>query len=226
MRLVQGRFDSATHYGDPFARLADFEQAGAEWVHIVDLDGARAREPVQHELIGALARSTRLKIQCGGGVRKRGHVEALLQAGAARVVVGSAAASRPDEVCAWIKDLGVEQVCCAFDVRPNNDAFEIVVHGWSADAGLSLERALNAFPEATLRHILVTDVSRDGVLLGPNISLMERLARLRPDLAVQASGGVASLNDINLIRESKAQGVIIGRALYEGRFTLEAALAC
>jgi phosphoribosylformimino-5-aminoimidazole carboxamide ribotide isomerase len=225
VRLTQGRFDAATRYGDPFAQLAVFAQAGATWSHIVDLDGARLGRPAQHELIGRLTRTTDLRIQCGGGVRERTHVEALLEAGAARVVVGSAAVRRPEEVRAWIAEFGADRICCAFDVRRAGDRYEVAVEGWSASGGATLREALALYPEGALTHVLVTDISRDGVLSGPNVDLISKIAAARPDLSVQASGGVAVLEDLVALRAAGAAAVIVGRALYERRFRLEDALA-
>ena len=226
VRLLHGRFDAVTNYGDPAAQLDWFAGAGAQWTHIVDLDGARLGWPAQHELIARLARGTTLKVQSGGGVREREHVQALLDAGVDRVVVGSAAVKRPDEVREWIAEAGIERVCCAFDVRPSGDSWEVAVHGWTASAGRSLFEALALFPPGALKHALVTDVSRDGAMTGPNVELNRELARMRPDICFQASGGVAQLEDISALREAGASGCIVGRALYERRFTLEAALAC
>lgn len=225
VRLLRGDFDDATQYGDPFAQLRQFEEAGAEWVHIVDLDGARARAPVQHELIGRLAAETRCKIQCGGGVRERTHVEALLEAGVSRVVVGSVSVQRPDDVRAWIASFGAERICVALDVRASGADWDVAVSGWEASGGRSLDEALDAFPPGTLEHALVTDISRDGALSGANAELMRSLGARRPDVQFQASGGVATLADLSELRAIGASAVIVGRALYEKRFTLEDALA-
>lgn len=225
VRLKQGRFDEVTRYGDPFEQLAAFEAAGAEWAHIVDLDGARAGKPVQTDLLRQLAASTRLKIQCGGGVREWGHVQALLDAGVSRAVVGSAAVRRPDEVRHWLSSFGVERVCCAFDVKSAGGGYEVVADGWAAGSGTALADALAFYPEGALRHILVTDVSRDGVLRGPNAGLMRQISASRPDLRLQASGGVSSLADLAQLRDTGASAAIVGRALYERCFTLEEALA-
>jgi phosphoribosylformimino-5-aminoimidazole carboxamide ribotide isomerase len=226
VRLAQGRFDDATRYGDPSAQLKAFAEAGAQWVHIVDLDGAKQGAPAQYELIGELARSADVRIQSGGGVREREHVQALLDAGVARVVIGSAAVKRPQDVRAWIEAFGIERMCCAFDVKQRDDgAFEVVVGGWTTGGGATIEQALALYPPGALKHILVTDVSRDGILAGPNVELMETIIAARPDLEVQASGGVASLDDLATLRRTNAAGAIVGRALYERRFTLEDALA-
>lgn len=225
VRLARGDFDDATTYGDPLEQFAAFETIGAEWVHTVDLDGARAGKPVQHATLRRLAKNTRVKIQCGGGVRQWAHVQSLLDAGVARVVIGSAAATRPEEVREWIASFGPDRICCAFDARPTGDDFEVVIKGWAESGGLSLTQALELYPPGTLKHVLVTDVSRDGVLIGPNVALMRKLAQSRSDLAVQASGGVSSLSDLAALRETGAAAAIVGRALYEKKFKLEDALA-
>lgn len=225
VRLSLGKFDEVTAYGDPLEQLTAFEAKGAQWAHLIDLDGAREGRPIQHAVLRRLAANTRVKIQCGGGVRQWAHVQALLDAGVSRVVIGSAALQRPLEVRDWILSFGVERICCAFDARPAKDDFEVVVHGWAEGSGASLREALELYPPGALKHVLVTDVSRDGVLAGPNTALMASLVTARPDLVVQASGGVSSLADLASLRETGAGAAIVGRALYERRFSLEDALA-
>jgi phosphoribosylformimino-5-aminoimidazole carboxamide ribotide isomerase len=225
VRLTQGRFDSVTEYGDPFERIRSFSDAGSEWVHIVDLDGARAKEPRQHKLIARLVAETHLRVQSGGGVRTREHVATLLNAGVARVVVGSTAARDPESVRNWVTEFGSARICVALDVRGVGDDWEVVADGWEVGAGVRLMDALAQFPPGSLAHILVTDISRDGALTGPNVSLMGAIRAARPDLALQASGGVSRLEDLTALREAGATAAIVGRALYERRFTLEAALA-
>lgn len=225
VRLLQGRFDAVTDYGDPFAQLRAFADAGAEWVHVVDLDGARLGRPAQYELVARMARETNLKVQCGGGVRSRENVETLLEGGVARVVVGSVAVRDPDVVGAWIADFGSDCICAAFDVRAAGEGWEVAADGWVSGSGVSLENVLACYPSGGLRHILVTDISRDGALSGPNADLMRWVCGARPDLALQASGGVSRLEDLGVLREAGASAAIVGRALYEKRFTLEDALA-
>lgn len=225
VRLAQGRFDDVTRYGAPRAQLADFVAAGAEWVHIVDLDGAEAGAPRQYRLIGELARNGGAKIQSGGGVRSQAHVETLLDAGVSRAVIGSAAVRTPETVRNWTAIFGLDRICCAFDVRESARGWEVATGGWKEGGGLLLEEALALYPRGALRHVLVTDISRDGVLTGPNVKLMEMLRAQRPDLQIQASGGVANLADLSALRATGCAGAIVGRALYEKRFTLEAALA-
>lgn len=225
VRLKLGRFDDATMYGDPVAQAAQWAASGADWIHVVDLEGAKSGALAQLDLLTRMCAATSAKVQCGGGVREKVQAEALFAAGVARVVFGSSAVKRADEVRNWIAEFGSERVCCAFDVRPKDEDYIVSVHGWTADGGVSLGEALALYPPGALKHVLVTDVSRDGIMAGPNVALMQQLMRARPDLAFQASGGVSSLTDVEALRRAGAPGVIIGRALYERAFTLEQALA-
>ncbi|MBX9745608.1 MAG: 1-(5-phosphoribosyl)-5-((5-phosphoribosylamino)methylideneamino)imidazole-4-carboxamide isomerase, partial [Hyphomonadaceae bacterium] len=208
-----------------FERLRQFAKAGAEWVHIVDLDGARTGRPAQYGLIAQLAKASGLKIQCGGGVRTAENVATLLESGVSRVVVGSVAVRSPEEVRDWLNRFGAEHICIALDVRASDGDWHVAVDGWAADGGATLEGVLNAYPSGEIRHALVTDISRDGALSGANLDLIRTLQQLRPELALQASGGVASLEDLAALKRTGASAAIVGRALYEERFTLEDALA-
>jgi phosphoribosylformimino-5-aminoimidazole carboxamide ribotide isomerase len=225
VRLMHGRFDQVTRYDhDPAARLAAFVDAGAEWVHVVDLDGAQAGRAVQHELIGRLARSADVRVQSGGGVRSREDVAALLDAGVARVVVGSQAVTAPEAVGEWLAEFGPERIALALDVNVRDGAPVPALKGWTEAAAVDLWTALDRFPAGAARHVLVTDVGRDGALTGPNLDLLGEIVRRRPDLAVQASGGVAETADLTAARDAGCAGAIVGRAIYEGRFTVALAL--
>ncbi len=226
VRLFQGRFDRATVYGDPVEQLATFEASGARWTHIVDLDGAKSGARRQTALVERLARSSKVNLQCGGGVRTRDDVAALLDAGVERVVVGSAAVRAPQEVNRWIDEFGADRICCAFDVRADaSGGYAVSVDGWTKDGGRALDAALDAFDGGALRHVLVTDISRDGALDGPNVDLIRSIVDARPRHSAQASGGVSSLADLATLRATGVAAVIVGRALYDKRFTLEDALA-
>ena len=227
VRLMHGRFDQVTQYDEnPAARLAAFVAEGAEWVHIVDLDGAEAGRAVQHELIGALASGTTAKIQSGGGVRSVEDVERLLEAGVTRVVVGSLAVTKPDDVAGWLKRFGPERLTLAFDVRVDDKGVPTPsLKGWTEAAGFDLWAALDRYPAGTLSHVLITDVGRDGALTGPNLELLAQVRLGRPDLKVQASGGVSSLEDLVGAKAIGCDGAIVGRAIYEGRFTTAQAIA-
>lgn len=229
VRLEKGRFDQATRYdSDPRTALARFEEAGADWVHIVDLDGARTGRPQQHDIIAGLAKDTPLKIQAAGGVRRREDVARLQDAGAARVVVGSMCVKEPRRVGEWLEAYGADAITAALDIRLDSDNAPIVsVNGWTQDSGVDLWFALKAFPKGVLKHCLVTDVNRDGAMQGPNLALIQQFVEERPDLDLQASGGVRDIADIKALRDLGAAGAVVGKALYENRVELPEALrAC
>jgi phosphoribosylformimino-5-aminoimidazole carboxamide ribotide isomerase len=227
VRLMHGRFDQVTEYDEnPMQRLASFVGDGATWVHIVDLDGAQAGHAVQHTLIGELAASFDVAIQSGGGVRSDQDVIHLLRAGVSRVVVGSLAVTKPETVAGWLDRFGAEQLTVAFDVRIGEDGVPVPsLKGWTEAAGFDLWEALDRYPVGTLTHVLITDVGRDGALTGPNLDLLGEVCRRRPDLKVQASGGVSSLDDLTAAAAIGCDGAIVGRAIYEGRFTAAEAIA-
>ncbi|MCA1749430.1 MAG: 1-(5-phosphoribosyl)-5-[(5-phosphoribosylamino)methylideneamino]imidazole-4-carboxamide isomerase [Parasphingopyxis sp.] len=223
VRLAQGRFESATAYSDdPEQAMRDFADKGAEWVHIVDLDGARAGAPIQHERIAALAAEAPLRVQLAGGFRTRAQIAAMIDAGIDRVVVGTLAVTEPDMVRSLIAEYGADRITLALDVTLEGGEPRVATSGWLRGSKRSLWDVAGEYPEA--RHLLVTDISRDGMLGGPNIALASETVRRFPHLALQASGGVASLEDVAALVPTGAAGVIIGKALWEGRFTLEEAL--
>jgi phosphoribosylformimino-5-aminoimidazole carboxamide ribotide isomerase len=226
VRLMHGRFDQVTEYDTvPAARLTAFVAEGATWVHIVDLDGAEAGRAVQHPLIGDLAGSLDVNIQSGGGVRTLSDVRNLLDAGVSRVVVGSQAVTAPAEVSAWLGKFGHQRLTLAFDVRVGDDGVPVPsLKGWTEAAPIDLWTALDRYPPGILEHVLITDVGRDGALTGPNLDLLAEVIRRRPDLKVQASGGVSSLDDLTAARAIGCDGAIVGRAIYEGRFTTRNAI--
>lgn len=223
VRLSQGRFDDRTDYAaDPAEALARFAEAGAEWAHVVDLDGARAGAPVQHELLAALATAAPLKLQVAGGIRTRDHIARLLDAGAARVVVGSLAVTQPEDVVRFFDEFGGERITLALDVKM--DGGEAIVHtrGWIDRSGLDAVTVARRYTAG--RHLLLTDIGRDGMLRGPNFELLDEVAERLPDYAIQASGGISTVADLQRL---KTAGAIVGKALWEGRIDLRQALdAC
>jgi phosphoribosylformimino-5-aminoimidazole carboxamide ribotide isomerase len=226
VRLAQGRFDDATTYSDdPAEALTRFAEAGAEWAHIVDLDGARAGAPVQHDLLATLARAGTPNLQVAGGFRTADQLARMFDAGVARVVIGSLAVEDPDTTSALFDGFGGDRITLALDVRIEAREPIVATRGWVAGSGRSLWEIAGLYPAA--RHLLVTDISRDGMLSGPNLDLIARTAAALPHLALQASGGVATLNDLDRIRDAGAAGAIVGKALWEGRIALAEALhAC
>ncbi|WP_395622764.1 HisA/HisF-related TIM barrel protein [Sphingomonas daechungensis] len=220
VRLQQGRFDDVTAYStEPLEALRGFAAAGASWAHVVDLDGAKAGNPVQRELVAELARETPLKLQVAGGYRERGQLVRMFDAGVSRIVIGSLAVREPDAVGAWLKEFGPDRITLSLDIRLTEGSPRVAVAGWTEDTGRSLWDVAAQFPN--VRHLLVTDIGRDGMLQGPNFALYQEIARRLPGVAVQASGGISSLDDLEQL---PTDGAIIGKALWEKRISLEEAL--
>ena len=228
VRLVQGDYNQQTTYGnDVLPRAQTFADAGAAWMHLVDLDAAKAGGYTLSQTLGAISAQTGLKIQTGGGVRYREDVAAILAAGAARVVVGSVAVRDPETVIGWLEEFGPERLTIALDTRQGIDGvWRLPVHGWTETADVTLDELARRYAAAGMRHLLCTDISRDGMLSGPNIELYQHLVALLPGVAVQASGGVRDLADVAAAKAAGCGGAVLGKALLEGRLQLTEALAC
>jgi phosphoribosylformimino-5-aminoimidazole carboxamide ribotide isomerase len=214
VRLLQGDYDQETQYGDdPVAVATSFAEQGATWIHVVDLDAARSGSPENRHVVAAIAHAVhgRAKVQTGGGVRTVADAEVLADAGVARVVMGSAAVRDPQLVADASE---IVAVAVGLDHR----AGELAVHGWTEGSGVQLFDALGWFPTAAA--FVITDIGRDGMLQGPDVEGLRAAARATR-IPVIASGGVATLDDVvELGRVPGIAGVITGKALYEGRFTV------
>lgn len=224
VRLLQGRFDAETVYAsDPLEVLDRYLELGARQVHVVDLDGARDGSQGNRDAIRRIAvRAGDSSIQVGGGVRTRTVAEALFDLGAARAVVGSVAVTQPDEVAGWLREFGPERIVLAFDVRLDEAGTpRLATHGWERQTQTSLWDAVERFLPAGLRHVLCTDVARDGALSGPNVALYAECVRRYSSVEWQASGGVSTAADLHALAGTGAAAVISGRALLEGRLSAE-----
>jgi phosphoribosylformimino-5-aminoimidazole carboxamide ribotide isomerase len=224
VRLAQGDFARETVYSDdPEAALADFAAGGAELAHLVDLDGAQAGEPRQHALFERLAASAPVALQVAGGFRTAEQVARVLDAGVRRVVLGSLALTDPHAFAGMLERFGPERLTLALDVRSDKGTATVATHGWSRGSASSLQEVLRRFPD--VRHLLVTDIARDGMLSGPNLSLTEAIVRDFRQVELQASGGVATLADLAALRGAGAAAAIVGKAIWEGRFTVAQGVA-
>jgi phosphoribosylformimino-5-aminoimidazole carboxamide ribotide isomerase len=226
VRLSQGRFDAETVYdGDPVAVARDYAVQGSTWMHVVDLDGALDASKHQFDVVSAIIQRSGLRVQTGGGVRSKSDVARLFAAGAKRVVIGSLCVKQPDTVRGWMEEFGADKIVPAMDVRVDAAGVaRVSIAGWQQDSPTVLEDAILRILPDGVGHLLCTDISRDGMLNGPNVALYEVLRKKFPKLQVQASGGVSSLADLASLRAIGASGAIVGRALYERKFTLKEAL--
>lgn len=218
VRLFKGDFSAETIYASsPLEVAQDYASRGARWLHLVDLDGARDGELTNRTALIQMAGVAGLSVQVGGGVRQRAIVDELLSLGVARVVVGSAAVEQPDEVASWLRDYGPERVCLAFDVRLDSTGLpQLQTRGWREATAVSLFEAVERFEQHGLRHVLCTDIDRDGALAGPNVELYRQCVVRFPTIAWQASGGVRNSADLQALHDAGAAAAISGKALLEG----------
>ncbi len=226
VRLLQGDYARQTTYGDdPLPRAQAFLAAGAQWMHLVDLDAARAGGYTLAPLLRAIA-DTGLQVQTGGGVRGRDDLVRLFDAGAARVVVGSLAVRESAAVIGWLHEFGPERVTVALDTRQDAQGnWRLPVQGWTDTAGEELDVLARRYADAGLRRLLCTDIARDGMLSGPNTDLYAAAA-VGAGVAGAGLGGVRDLGDVAAARAAGCAGVVLGKALLEGRLALDEALAC
>lgn len=225
VRLSEGDYKSRTDYNvEPLAMATSYKAAGARWLHVIDLDGAKNPAARQKTAIAALVEKSALQIQTGGGVRSAADVDELLALGVERVIIGSLCVKEPKTIIAVLDKHGPEKIVLALDVRGDFDkGFFVTTAAWQDTSTSKIKDVLNQYKGQT-QHILCTDISKDGKLKGPNVALYAHLCEQYPDMQFQASGGVTTLNDLDELKTSGAAGAIIGKALYEKRFTLDEAL--
>jgi len=226
VRLHQGDYERETRYApSPLDLASQYSGDGARWLHLVDLDAARVGGYTLRALVREIVAQTGLNVQTGGGVRSEDDVALILDAGAQRVVVGSLAVRETQRVLGWIQRFGADRITVALDARQDESgAWRLPTAGWTQDSGIELETLVRRFADGGLRHLLCTDIARDGMLAGPNLALYRHLAALAPELDVQASGGVRDIDDIEGTRDAGCAGAVLGKALIEGRFALDEAL--
>ena len=226
VRLLHGDFDQVTPYPAAPAKLArDYADAGAEWLHVVDLAASRDGADADTSALFKLLSEAPQLVQTGGGVRGETDISNRLEAGAARVVIGSLSVTDSSGFVAWLRHFGAEKLVAALDVRIDDAGIPWPrIHGWTSRGDRDLWQLLDELAAGGLRHLLCTDISRDGALSGPNLDLYSEITRRYPRLQLQASGGVSSLADLENLKPTGASGVITGKALLDKRFTVREAL--
>lgn len=220
VRLSQGKFDAMTQYSDqPLTVAQSFAQSGCQWLHLVDLCGAKDPQQRQLKLIEQIVSQCQLQVQVGGGIRTQTEIDDLFAHGATRIVLGTTAITQTENVKQWLLHYGPERIVVALDVNIQDDGIPYVAsHGWQQMHSHSLFSVIDQYP--LLQHLLCTDIKRDGELCGPNFSLYEQILAHYPKLALQASGGISHLQHIQKLKQIGVAGSVLGRALYENQLSL------
>lgn len=226
VRLFKGDYAREQSYDfKPLDKLKEYENAGAKWLHLVDLDGAKEPKNRQISLIKSLCDAANVSVQVGGGIRSKADIKALLSAGASRVVIGSVAILNPELCVEILREFPAHQICLALDVLPKGAEFIVAVNAWQNESDKKLLEVIEFYAEHGLSHLLCTDISRDGTMSGANLRLYKLISEIFPNIEILASGGVNSLDDLKNLK-GICGGVIVGKALLDGTFSVQDALAC
>jgi phosphoribosylformimino-5-aminoimidazole carboxamide ribotide isomerase len=219
VRLRQGDYEQKTIYGAlPIEVAQQFADAGFRYLHVVDLQGAKERKIVNWNSIKSIFSVEKLKVEIGGGIRTTDDIQQLIEIGASRVVIGSVAAKSPELMEYWIQQFGTERIVAGMDVKDGS----VAISGWLENSHLEPADFVLDMMKRGVNTIICTDISRDGMLGGANINFFKNLKSAFPQMSIIASGGISTIEDIQVLKEAELAGVIVGKAIYEGRLPLEA----
>lgn len=214
VRLTKGDYGSKTVYsGSPVDIAKMFEQAGMKRLHVVDLDGAKSRHVVNVDVLRSITSQTGLEVDFGGGIKTDDDIMKVFDNGAAMVTVGSVAVTDSDMFARWLERFGPERIILGADVRDG----KICINGWREDTAEDIISFLSYYVGKGVRHVLCTDISKDGMLAGPSFDLYGRILKAFPDIDLIASGGVSSVGDIRRLAREGVPSVVFGKAVYEGK---------
>lgn len=218
VRLTKGNYaDCRSYDASPLEMASRYADCGVRRIHMVDLDGAKAAAPRNLKTLESIATKVDLELEWGGGISSDEALESVFNAGAASAVIGSIAVREPDSMRRWLRTYGPQAIMLGADARNGR----ISVNGWQEDSSLSIEELIRTFIHDSVREVICTDISCDGMLQGPSFGLYSRLMDLFPGIVFTASGGVSCMGDIAALSEAGVPKVIVGKAVYEGRITLK-----
>jgi phosphoribosylformimino-5-aminoimidazole carboxamide ribotide isomerase len=218
VRLSQGDYSKKTIYNEnPLEVAKMFESAGIKHLHLVDLDGAKQKRIVNHKVLHEICTKTKLNVDFGGGVQSNEMIEMAFENGANQITGGSIAVINPDLVASWLEKYGQEKIILGADAKNES----IAVSGWEEDSKLSIYSFVNKWVQKGVKYCISTDVAKDGMLQGPSFEIYEKLQNENPELNIIASGGISCIEDIDKLNEMCIYGVIVGKAIYEGRIDLK-----
>jgi len=218
VRLTQGDYGQKKEYSaEPLDMARRYEDCGVTRLHVVDLDGAKAKKPCNLAVLEKIASATSLDVEWGGGIKDASALKSALDAGAGRIICGSIAVDDREEFSSWLSLFGPSRIILGADVRDG----KVATHGWLKDSGLSLEELMSWYVPQGLSQMICTDISRDGMLQGPDFSFYLKLKDIWQGVDITLSGGIGCMEDIRKAAELGLHSVIVGKAIYEGRITLK-----
>ena len=218
VRLTQGDYAQKKVYNkNPLEVAKMFEDAGLRYLHLVDLDGAKAGKVKNWQVVESICEGTNLTVDFGGGVKTEAEIERLFNAGVAQVNLGSIAVKNPVLVQNWIEKHGSHKIILSADVKDE----QIAISGWLENSALSIDDFIKDYLKRGIIYVTCTDISTDGMLQGPNTGLYSKLMKAFPSIKLIASGGVSTMDDLAALKKINVDGVIVGKAIYEGRVKLE-----
>ena len=217
VRLTKGDYEQKTVYGHPMDMALEFERLGFERLHVVDLDGAKSKHIVNEAVLKEITSQTQLVVDFGGGIKTDEDIEKAFAAGAAMVTIGSIAVTQPELFTKWLEKYGAEKLILGADVRHG----KISINGWKEDSTEDLLPFLKKYIDAGVKHVLCTEISKDGTLAGPAIELYKQIMDAYPELHLIASGGVSSIDDIKALDAAGIPAVVFGKSIYEGKIDLK-----
>ncbi|WP_425390331.1 1-(5-phosphoribosyl)-5-[(5-phosphoribosylamino)methylideneamino]imidazole-4-carboxamide isomerase [Ekhidna sp.] len=218
VRLSKGDYATKKIYNeDPLEVAQQFEDAGLKYLHLVDLDGAKAKHIVNWKVLEKLTNKTRLRIDFGGGIKSDQDLRIAFESGAQQITGGSIAVKEPVKFTSWITAYGAEKIILGADAMDG----KIAVSGWQEESDLEIESFIQDYAVKGIEYIISTDISKDGMLEGPSFDLYQSILEKLPDLKLIASGGVSSIDDLIKLKEQGLEGAIVGKAIYENRISLK-----
>lgn len=217
VRLSQGDYAQKTVYHEnPVEVARQFEAAGITHLHVVDLDGAKAQHIVNHQVLAAITSETNLQVDFGGGVKTDADIQLAFACGAKQITAGSIAVKSPETVKRWLHTYGPEKIILGADVQGEH----IAINGWQQNSDVILHDFLQAYIQQGIEYVICTDITKDGMLQGPSLTLYKNILAQFPKLKLIASGGVSSIDDLHALQQAGLYGAIIGKAFYEGKIAL------
>jgi phosphoribosylformimino-5-aminoimidazole carboxamide ribotide isomerase len=222
VRLTKGDYSTKKIYNEnPLEFAKEFEAAGIEYFHVVDLDGAKASQIINHKVLEQIASKTNLKIDFGGGLKSDKDLEIAFNSGANQITGGSIAVKNSEIFEGWIKKYGSEKIILGADFYPDNSGGKIATNGWQEESSLELIPFISDYYQKGIQYIICTDISKDGMLQGPSFDIYQQILTQVNNLKLIASGGISTFDELPKLAENGCEGVIIGKAIYENRISLK-----